>query len=75
MLAQAMEANLPYEIPCPALLVCGQKEHAGSCIWYNKAWHKNTNIPLVWIPGAWHIANTNAPDEVNALILKLVEGL
>ena len=75
MMAQAMEADLPYKIPCPALLICGEKDHAGSCIRYNKAWHKNTGIPLVWIPGAGHNANTDAPDEVNGLILKFVEGL
>lgn len=75
ILAQAMEAGLPYELQCPALLICGEKDHAGSCIRYNKAWHKNTGIPLVWIPGAGHNANTDAPDKVNALIGKFVEGL
>lgn len=75
ILAQAMEADLPYKIPCPALLICGEKDHAGSCIRYNKAWHKNTGIPLAWIKNAGHNSNTDAPDEVNALILKLIEGL
>lgn len=75
MLAEAMEADLPYKILCPALLICGEKDRAGSCIRYNKAWHKNTGIPLVWIPGAGHNANTDAPDEVNGLIGKFVEGL
>ena len=75
MLAEAMEADLPYKIPCPALLICGEKDHAGSCIRYNKAWHKSTDIPLVWIPGAGHNANTDAPEEVNGLIGKFVEGL
>lgn len=75
ILAEAMEADLPYKIPCPALLICGEKDHAGSCIRYNKAWHKSTDIPLVWIPGAGHNANTDAPDEVNGLIGKFVEGL
>ena len=46
MLAEAMEKNLPYEINCPALLICGEKDMAGSCIRYNKAWHKNSNIPI-----------------------------
>ena len=75
ILAQAMEADLPYKIPCPALLICGEKDHAGSCIRYNKAWHKKTGIPLAWIKNAGHNSNTDAPDEVNALILKLIEGL
>lgn len=68
MLAEAMEADLPYEIPCPALLICGEKDHAGSCIRYNKAWHKQTGIPLEWIKNAGHNSNTDAPDIVNALI-------
>lgn len=68
ILADAVEADLPYKIDCPALLICGTKDHAGSCIRYNKAWHKNTGIPLEWIEGAGHNSNTDAPDIVNALI-------
>ena len=75
MLAEAMELDLPYRIPCPALLLCGEKDHAGSCIRYNKAWHKNTRIPLVWIPDAGHNANTDRPEIVNALICRFLEGL
>ena len=73
MLAEAMEADLAYEIKCPALLICGEKDHAGSCIRYNKAWHKNTGIPLVWIPGAGHNSNTDEPEKVNALIEKMLD--
>lgn len=68
MLAEAMEADLPYKIPCPALLICGEKDHAGSCIRYNKAWHRYTGIPLEWIKDAGHNSNTDAPDTVNSLI-------
>ena len=72
MLADAMEADLPYKIECPALLICGEKDQAGSCIRYNKAWHKNTGIRLEWIPGAGHNSNTDAPEKVNQLIEELV---
>ena len=68
MLAEAIEADLPYQIPCPALLICGEKDHAGSCIRYNKAWHKNTGIQLEWIKGAGHNSNTDEPETVNSLI-------
>ena len=68
MLAEAMEADLPYAIPCPALLICGEKDHAGSCIRYNKAWHRKTGIPIKWIQGAGHNSNTDAPELVNRLI-------
>ena len=73
MLAEAMEADLPYELPCPALLICGEKDHAGSCLRYNRAWHRNTGIPLVRIPGAGHNANTDEPDTVNRLIAEFLE--
>ena len=73
MLAGAMEADLPYRIACPALLICGTKDRAGSCIRYNKAWHKHTGLPLRWIEGAGHNANADAPDEVNRLIEELLD--
>ena len=65
--------DLPYEIKCPALLICGEKDHAGSCIRYNKAWHKSTGIPLEWIKDAGHNSNTDKPERVNRLIEELVE--
>lgn len=73
MLAEAMEADLPYEIKCPALLICGEKDRAGSCIRYNKAWHRKTGIPIEWIPGAGHNSNTDKPDAVNRLIEKFLD--
>ena len=72
MLAEAMEADLPYEIRCPALLICGEKDRAGSCVRYNRAWHRDTGIRLEWIPGAGHNSNTDAPEAVNALIEELL---
>lgn len=75
ILADAMEKDLPYAITCPALLICGEQDHAGSCIRYNKAWHKNTAIPLVWIKNAGHNANTDRPEIVNHLIENLVTSI
>ena len=72
MLAEAMEADLPYEIKCPALLICGEKDQAGSCIRYNRAWHKQTGIPIHWIKNAGHNSNTDQPEVVNGLIEELV---
>ena len=71
MLAEAMEADLPYEIKCPAILLCGEKDHAGSCIRYNKAWHRDSGIPLEWVRNAGHNSNTDAPEIVNGLIERL----
>ena len=75
LLAEAMERDLPYEIKCPALLICGEKDMAGSAIRYNKAWHKNTGIPLEFIKGAGHNSNTDKPEVVNGLIEKLVRQI
>ena len=75
ILAEAVEAGLPYEIRCPALLICGEEDHAGSCIRYNKAWHKKSGIPIRWIRDAGHNSNTDRPEIVNGLIEEFVESL
>ena len=75
ILAAAMEKDLPYEIKCPVLLICGTQDHAGSCIRYNKAWHRNTKIPLTWIEGAGHNSNTDKPEQVNRLIEEFVADI
>ena len=73
ILAEAMEKDLPYVISCPALLICGKKDMAGSCIRYNKAWHKETGIPIEWIEDAGHNSNTDKPEIVNSLIENFVK--
>lgn len=75
ILVEAMEKDLSYELKCPALLICGEKDQAGSCVRYNKAWHKETGIPLEWIAGAGHNSNTDRPEIVNWLIEELVEKI
>lgn len=75
MLAEAVEKKLPYEIKCPALLICGTEDHAGSCIRYNRAWHRNTGIPIRWIEHAGHNCNADAPDAVNGCIERLLAQL
>ena len=36
MLAEAVKADLPYHISCPALLICGERDKVGSAKNYNK---------------------------------------
>ncbi len=72
LLAEAMEKDLPYTISCPAVLICGRKDQAGSAIRYNKVWHKDTQIPLVWIENAGHNSNTDQPEIVNQQIENLL---
>lgn len=68
ILAEAIEADLPYKLECPVLLICGKEDRAGSCKRYDKAWHKNTGIPLEWVEGAGHNSNTDKPEVINSVI-------
>lgn len=75
ILAEAMEADLSYRLQCPALLICGEKDRAGSCIRYNKAWHQRTGIPIHWLKNAGHNSNTDEPELVNQLIDDFVQKI
>ena len=75
ILAEAIEKDLPYEIRCPALIICGEKDRAGFCLRYNKAWHERAKIPILWVPGAGHNSNTDEPEVINQAILSFVEKL
>lgn len=75
ILAEAMEADLPYRVDCPGLLICGEKDRAGSTKRYNKAWHKYSGLPIEWVKDAGHNSNTDQPELVNALIERFVNTL
>jgi pimeloyl-ACP methyl ester carboxylesterase len=75
LLANAMEADLPYVIDCPAVLICGEKDQAGSAKGYNRRWTKKEGLPMFWIKDAGHNSNTDKPEEVNRIIRDLVESL
>ena len=68
ILAQAIERDLPYNIDCPCLLLCGEEDRAGSAKSYNRRWAAGEGLPLVWLPGAGHNANADVPERVNGLI-------
>ena len=70
-----MAADLPYTIDCPAMLICGEHDQAGSAKGYNRRWAARTGLPLHWIAGAGHNANTDQPEEVNRLIEDFVQQL
>ena len=72
MLAEAIKADLPYRISCPALLICGAKDKAGSAKRYNKKWHQREGLPLKWIKNAGHNSNADQPGEVNRLIEEFI---
>lgn len=68
ILAQAIEQDRPYPIDCPCLILCGEEDRAGSAKSYNRRWGPGEDLPLVWLPGAGHNSNCDAPERVNALI-------
>ncbi|MDO5672410.1 MAG: alpha/beta hydrolase [Actinomycetaceae bacterium] len=72
MLADAVSAELPYLIDCPASMLCGEYDNAGSVRRYNKAWARTTGIELVWITNAGHNANVDQPGQVNQLIDRFI---
>ncbi len=73
MLADAMAADLPYAIDCPAILICGEKDNAGSAKSYNRRWAAKEGLPLYWIKDAGHNANTDRPEEVNEVVREFLE--
>lgn len=75
IVAQSVEADRAYDIPCPALLICGEKDGAGSAKRYNREWTRQDGVPLVWAPGAGHNANTDAPEFVNREIEAFVSSI
>ncbi len=75
VLADAVESGAAFDIACPALLLCGTQDKAGSAKRYNKEWTKVSGIPLIWNEGAGHNSNTDRPDVVNAAIEEFVAGL
>ncbi|MBQ3266322.1 MAG: alpha/beta hydrolase, partial [Atopobiaceae bacterium] len=72
LLADAIEAERAYQIDCPTILICGEKDHAGDVIPFNRKWAAGENLELVWIAGAGHNSNTDKPDEVNRVIERLL---
>ena len=74
ILAQAVRADRPYVIDCPLLLLCGERDMAGSTKRYNKAWHERGGAHLEWVPEAGHNSTLDAPDFVNACIEEFVRA-
>lgn len=75
ILAEAYESGRAFDITCPALLLCGDKDKAGSAKRYNIKWQKDTGLPLHWIENAGHNSNTDRPDVVNKLIEEFAGGI
>lgn len=75
LLADAVESGRSFDIDCPALLICGERDRAGDVKPFNRKWAAGEGIRLVWVKGAGHNSNTDKPDEVNRLIEEFVGQL
>lgn len=60
---------------CPALLICGGKDQAGSAKSCSRRWAKKEELPLCWIKDAGHNSNTDNPEEVSRLIRDFIRTL
>ena len=70
-----LKDNCDLEIPCPVLLILGEKDKTGKVVQYNQAWTEQTGFPLKVISGAAHNANVDKPEEVNECILAFLTGV
>lgn len=73
ILAEAVEKKRPYEIGCPAVLICGKQDRVGSVKRYNRKWAKKSGLPIFWIRDAGHNSNTDKPEKVNEIIEDFLE--
>ncbi len=69
-----LEDNCDLRIPCPVLLIQGERDKTGKVAQYNQACTKQTGYPLIIISGAAHNANVDKPQEVNACIREFLNG-
>ncbi len=70
-----LDDNQELTIPCPVLLLVGEKDRTGRVKSYNKQWAQRTGFPLTWIPNAAHNANVDNPQVVNDTIMDFVKSL
>lgn len=75
ILCEAVEMDRAYEIKCPVLLLCGEKDTAGSCKRYSRSWARETGYMLAWVPGAGHNSNCDQPGFVNEKIEQFIRFL
>ena len=63
-----LSANRDMVIPCPTVLIVGERDITGKVRQYCNMWHEATGYPLRVVPNAAHNANFDAPDAVNRII-------
>lgn len=73
--ADFLKENGDMDIPCPVLLLLGERDRLGKVRQYCEAWQRRTGYPLHIIENAAHNANVDNPERVNAEIEAFVSGL
>lgn len=73
--ADAILADLDYQLPCPTILVCGVNDATANSKRQNKRWAEETGRTVKWIPHAAHNANADNPAAVNAHIERFLGEL
>ncbi|NLI54422.1 MAG: alpha/beta hydrolase [Clostridiales bacterium] len=63
-----VKENQDLDIPCPVLILVGEKDKAGKVLAYSNAWHEATGYPMEIIRNASHNSNYDNPTAVNAAI-------
>lgn len=66
--AAFLEDNCALEIPCPVLIILGEKDNTGKVKSYCKEWARRTGYPLKIIKNAAHNSNVDNPVKVNEAI-------
>lgn len=67
-----LKDNCDLNIPCPVLLILGEKDRTGKVAQYNREWAGRSGYPLEIIKGAAHNANVDKPQEVNGCIRNFI---
>lgn len=70
-----LKDNRDMTIPCPTLLLVGEKDTTGKVRDYNRAWVRETGFPIRWVRDAAHNANDDQPEMVNRYIQRFLETL
>lgn len=66
------EAGRP--CPVPLLIACGARDRVANIPKYARRWaEREPHAELAILPGAGHLANLDAPDAVDALLLRFLE--
>ncbi|MCM1524095.1 MAG: alpha/beta hydrolase [Ruminococcus sp.] len=66
--AAFLDDNRPLSIPCPVLIILGEKDRTGKVKSYCRQWAKRTGYPIEIIKNACHNSNADNPEAVNRVI-------